>query len=161
SSKIIKGGALLVDSKIFLRVYDESLSVEENLRRLRAANVFGKASRARVAEILPIFRQRFCDDGALARPLRKLARRPAPDTVLDRVLYFHAGRQDPLLRDFACRFVFERSRGSDSLIRPEESSMFIRELLAQHKQAWGAETLSRVTQGLLSTLRDFGVLTGA
>jgi hypothetical protein len=161
SSKIIKAGALLVDSKTFLQAYDESLSVEENLRRLRAANVFGKASRKRVAEILPIFRQRFCDEAALARPLRKLARRPAPDDVLDRVLYFHAARQDPLLCDLACGFVFERSRGSDPLIRPEEASTFIRGLLARHKQVWGVETLSRVTQGLLSTLRDFRVLTGA
>jgi hypothetical protein len=161
SSKIIKVGALLVDSKTFLQAYDEALSVEENLRRLRAANIFGKASRKRVSEILPIFRQRFCDDRPLARPLRKLARRAAPDDVLDRILYFHATRQDPLLRDFACGFVFERNRGSDSLIRPEEASAFLRDLLARHKQAWGAETLSRVTQGLLSTLRDFRILTGA
>jgi hypothetical protein len=161
NSRIIKAGALLADAKAFLRAYDESLSLEENLRRLRTANVFGKTSRRRVAAILPIFRQRFCDDKALASPLRRLARGNVPDDVLDRILYFHTVRQDALLGDFVRGFLGERSRGSDPLVRPGEARRAIAALLAPEGQSWSEETLERVTQGVLATLRDFRILSGA
>ena len=59
ASKIIKAGALLDDTKTLLSHWDSAASVSENLDRIRRENVFGKASRSRVEDILAIFRQRY------------------------------------------------------------------------------------------------------
>jgi hypothetical protein len=45
SSKIIKAGALLADTKTLLAHWDTSVPAQMNLDRLRRENVFGKASR--------------------------------------------------------------------------------------------------------------------
>ena len=55
TSKIIKAGALLADTRTFLAHWDKSLSETENLARFRQDNLFGKASRSRVEDILVIF----------------------------------------------------------------------------------------------------------
>jgi hypothetical protein len=59
SSKIIRAGALLPDTKLLLAHWNLSDDVEANLRRIQQENLFGKASRSRVAEILAIFKQRY------------------------------------------------------------------------------------------------------
>jgi Putative inner membrane protein (DUF1819) len=59
SSKIIKAGALLADTKTLLAQWDLSVPAQINLDRLRRDNVFGKASRSRVKDVLAMFRQRF------------------------------------------------------------------------------------------------------
>nr|MCU0977713.1 DUF1819 family protein [Pirellulaceae bacterium] len=48
SSKIIKAGALLADTKTLLAHWDDSLPVADNLAAVRRDNLFGKASRSRV-----------------------------------------------------------------------------------------------------------------
>jgi hypothetical protein len=55
SSRIIKAGALIGDTKTLLAHWDIRTSVDENLDRVRRDNVFGKASRSRVEDILAIF----------------------------------------------------------------------------------------------------------
>lgn len=47
SSKIIKAGALLADTKTLLAHCDTSASEQENLDRFRRENLFGKSSRSR------------------------------------------------------------------------------------------------------------------
>lgn len=160
SARIIKAGALLADTKAFLQAYDENQSVAGNLRRLRSANVFGKASRHRVAEILPVFRHRYCDDDSLARPLRTLARSGVTDDVLDRVLYYHTARADPLLYDFALRYLGSLQTDEGGIVRPADARQVVVKLLREAGLDWVDGTVRRVTQGLLSTLRDFRALTG-
>ena len=62
SSKIIKAGALIGDTKTLLSHWDVDASVDENIHRMQRDNVFGKASRSRVEDILAIFRQRYLTD---------------------------------------------------------------------------------------------------
>jgi hypothetical protein len=59
SSKIIKAGALLADTKTLLAHWNTAVPARVNLDRLRRENVLGKASRSRVEDVLTIFRQRF------------------------------------------------------------------------------------------------------
>ena len=59
TSKIIKAGALLADTKTLLSHWDVDATVPENLDRISRENVFGKASRSRVEDILAVFRQRY------------------------------------------------------------------------------------------------------
>ena len=63
SSRIIKAGALLSDTKTLLSHWDTASPVSDNLARIRLENVFGKASRSRVEDIVAIFRQRVSHRG--------------------------------------------------------------------------------------------------
>ena len=99
SSRIIKAGALLSDTKTLLSQWDTSCSVQANLSRIRQENVFGKASRSRVEDILAIFRQRYLIEDEVIKALVALVRDRLPAVALDRILFFHAARSDLLLHD--------------------------------------------------------------
>ena len=84
SSKIIKAGALLPDTKTLLAHWDLAASVHDNVKRIRRENLFGKASRSRVEDVLAIFRQRFLSEEAVTRTLVVLVREKFPAASLDR-----------------------------------------------------------------------------
>ena len=69
SSRIIKAGALIGDTKVLLSHWDITASVVENIKRVRQDNVFGKATRSRVKDILAIFRQRYLAEESVTRAL--------------------------------------------------------------------------------------------
>ena len=163
TSKIIKAGALLADTKTLLSHWDVQASIRDNLDRLRRENVFGKASRSRVKNILAIFRQRYLREESVAKALVTLVNHRFPSTSLDRLLYFHSTRADHLLHDTVTELLLPlKARGiSDIEVTEVERSIakWVRE--GKTTRSWGENTIRRVTQGLLSTLRDFGVLAGA
>ena len=99
SSKIIKAGALIGDTKTLLSHWDVTAPVTENIDRIQRENVFGKASRSRVEDILAIFRQRYLTEVAVTTALVTLVGSPFPPAALERLLYFHAARADLLLHD--------------------------------------------------------------
>src|ERR1051326_4375271 len=99
SSKIIKAGALIGDTKTLLSHWDLDASVDDNIDRLQRDNVFGKASRSRVRDMLAIFRKRYLTEESVTRALVALIRSKFPTTAVDRLLYFHSARADQLLHD--------------------------------------------------------------
>jgi len=163
SSKIIKAGALLPDTKALLSAWDPALSVSENLQRVRQQNLLGKKSRSRAEDILAIFRQRYLTEEAVALALASIVKNQSNSNTLDRILYFHSVRADLLLRDVVIKLLVPRwSRGTME-IDVQEIESVLRKWVEEGKTsgAWGDYTVRRVTQGVLSTLRDFGVLQGA
>ena len=163
TSKIIKAGALLADTKTLLSHWDVGLSVQENLHRLRRENVFGKASRSRVEDVLAIFRQRYLTETSVTQALVVLVQHRFPAMALDRILYFHAARADRLLYDIVTEQLLPlQARGiADIDVVEVEHTLttWVRE--GKTTGAWSDATIRRVTQGVLSALRDFGVLAGA
>jgi hypothetical protein len=126
-------------------------------------NVLGKASRSRVQNILAIFRQRYLKEEAVAKALVILVNHRFPSASLDRLLYFHSARADHLLHDIVTELLLPlRARGIID-IEMAEVERAIARWTSEGKttRSWGENTIRRVTQGLLSTLRDFGVLAGA
>lgn len=163
SSKIIKAGALLPDTKSLLSHWDPGLSVGENLQRVRSQNLLGKTSRSRAEDILAIFRQRFLVEDSVARALAHLVRNQCNGSTLERILYFHAVRADSLLHDVVIELLVPQwSRGTMD-IDVREIQLALRRWVEEGRTsgAWSDHTIRRVTQGVLSTLRDFGVLQGA
>ena len=163
SSKIIKAGALLPDTKTLLSHWDVKASVAENLRRLRRDNVFGKASRSRVEDILAIFRQRYLAEPSVVRALVGLVAKRFPAAALDRILYFHSVRADRLMQDVVTEVVLpQQIRGlTDVDVAGIERTLagWVRD--GRMTTKWNEYTIRRVTWGVLSALRDFGVLQGA
>jgi hypothetical protein len=163
SSKIIKAGALLADTKTLLSQWDVGAPATDNLERLRRENVFGKASRSRVEDILAIFRQRFLGEESVTRALVVLVKGKLPATSLDRILFFHAARADRLLHDVVTEVLAPLSARGITDIDVLEVQKPLKKWVAEEKTSapWSDPTIERIAQGLLSALRDFGVLQGA
>ena len=163
SSKIIKAGALLADTKTLLAHWDESQPVADNLAAIRRDNIFGKASRSRVEDILAIFRQRYLIDAAVTKALVTLTKNRFPAASLDRLLYFHSALSDPLLRDAVTVLLVPMHAQGIVDVNVGEFQSAVAKWVAEGKTTtkWSEDTTCRVSQGLLSTLRDFGVLQGA
>ncbi len=163
SSKIIKAGALLPDTKLLLENWDENVDVRTNLDRVGQENLFGKASRSRIEDILLVFRQRYLRDPHLLKALVALVQGRMPSESLDRILYFQAARSDLLLHDLVTELLNDWSGRSDREIRTWEVQNWVEEQVVADKteRPWSEAVQLRVVQGLLSALRDFGILEGS
>ena len=161
SSKIIKAGALIGDTKTLLSHWDESASVTENIDRIQRDNVFAKASRSRVEDILGIFKQRYLTDESVTKALITLVRGKFPTSALERLLYFHSARSDQLLYDAVTRILVPMQEQGLVDINVQEFQRSLAKLLAEKRvRPWSEITLLRAVQSILATLRDFGVLQG-
>lgn len=163
ATKIIKAGALLADTKTLLAYWDDTTDVSTNLARFRGENLFGKASRSRVEDILAIFRQRYLSEPGLLAALIIFARGGFAPASLDRILYVLALRADLLLQDAVLEVVAPVAASGRQELPVAEMAAWVRRQVAAGRtgQAWGEETIERVARGLMATLRDFGVLEGA
>lgn len=163
TSRIIKASALIADTRVLLGEWDLEQSVADNLERARRLNIFGKASRSRIEDILLIFRQRFFDDVDVGSALVRLAQGGAPAQWLDPLLYFFAAQNDRTLRDLAVEVVYQRHRAGYVDLPTDVLVRAIRTWIAEGKAttSWKEQTVERVAQGVMATLRDFGVLQGA
>lgn len=163
TSKIIKAGALLADTKMLLSQWDMSTSVAGNLTHARQANIFGKASRSRVEDILIIFRQRYLTNPTVAAALATLVKGQIAHEALNRILYFHATQADALLHDAVTDLLTGVQANGRSHISSYQMQQWIRSQIAQGKtsSAWSDHTVSRAARTILSALRDFGILQGA
>lgn len=162
-SKIIKAGALLSDTHILLAHWDESRTVAENLQGFRYDNIFGKTSRARVADMLNIFRQRYLEEEASRRALVLLAQNGFGSDTLNPILYFFTVRNDTLLQAVVRDLLAPRIMVGRSDITSPQMEAWVREQsdLGKTTSPWGTETIKRVTRNVMATLRDFGILEGA
>lgn len=162
STRINHVGALIPDTLTMLRNWDLSLDVAANLAQMQTENVFAKTSRTRIPEMLKTFRERYLEDPEVAAALVMLEQEGAPDTLLLPILFYFAAQSDPLLHDVTTEFLAAlRSRGQ-ATVRTEDVARWLEEQVAagRAERAWSDVTIRRLAQGLLSTLRDFGVLQG-
>jgi hypothetical protein len=163
SSRIIKAGALLADTKTLLAHWNTAVPAQANLDRLRRENVLGKVSRSRVEDVLAIFRQRFLGEESVTKALVVLARKRLPASALDRILYFHAAQADRLLHDTVIEILLPLQARGITRIDVLEIQRPLKKWVDAGKTSgkWSEPTIIRIAQGLLSALRDFGVLQGA
>jgi len=163
ASKIIKAGALLADTKMMLASWNRGLTPSQNLERFQQENIFGKASRVRIRDILAIFRQRYLTDVETTNALVKLSAGRLPAEALDRILYFHSAQSDPLLHDTVVEIIGEVRRLGRDEVATSDVEEGLKRWVEEGKTAgsWSGPTITRIAQGLLATLRDFGVLKGA
>lgn len=163
SSQIIKAGALIADTKTLLSYWDVDASASENINRALRENVFGKASRARVEDILAIFRKRYLAEKSVTKALVTLIRLKFPSAALERLFYFHSARADRLLYDTVTEVVAPlRAQGLAHIdVKRLQRSLTQWVIEGRTTGHWSEPTIIRISQGLLSALRDFGVLQGS
>jgi hypothetical protein len=163
TARIIKAGALLPDTKALLSCWDPARSVNDNLTHIRRKNLLGKSSRSRATDILAIFRQRYLAEVSVANALARLVRNRLNGETLDRILYFHSTRADSLLRDVVLQLLTPQWSQGVLDVDVNEIQRSLGKWVAEGRTShpWGEYTVRRVSQGVLSALRDFGVLRGA
>jgi len=159
TSKIIKGGALLEESRRLLEAWDDRQSAHVNLQRARERNVLGKRSQKRVEDALSILRQRWVDPGGEVIQAARLL--TATSDAFRDVCLYEAARNDDLLAHVAGD-VLGRLAGSGSVrvATDDVEAMLLRGPAAHVVDRWAPATRTRVLHGLLSTLRDVGRLEG-
>jgi hypothetical protein len=163
TSKIIRAGALLADTKTLLHQWDETLSIADNLKRAREDNIFGKNSRSWISQFLRSFRQRYLTDPANALALVALAKGGLPPESLNPILYFYVAQDDPLLHAVVTDLLLPFHAQGRTEVSPDDTRRAIRAWIdcGLIPSAWSENTISRATRNLMATLRDFGILQGA
>ncbi|TDW98261.1 BrxA family protein [Kribbella sp. VKM Ac-2566] len=159
TSRIIKGGALLEESRRFVETWDDTLSEGDNLQAFRTRNFLGKRSRSRAEDTLAILRQRLASQERSIFPvLRALTVRG--DAFRD-ACYFEAARNDDLLAYIAGSLLYDvRDKGWTKVAVDDVSRALLEAQPAPIVAEWSESTRTRVVHGVLSALRDFGVLEG-
>jgi len=162
SSKIIKAGALIDDTKTMLANWDITQAVSLNLFRLRSANILGKATRSRIQDILAILHQRYLNEPEVINGLLPLIDHPKLSEAINQIFYFFSVKNDKLLHDAVTIFIANRKKREIEEITIEMMVDWIQNQVKDNKTTttWSVETILRSSRGLLSTLRDFGVLQG-
>jgi len=162
SSRILKAGALLNETKTLISAWNESASNSENIARFQHENILGKASRSRANDILTAFRQRYLVDGQVMRTLTLLIKMRCPAEIINRILYFHAAMSDPLIHDFAAEMLWSKYHRGLQEVSVDETRDWINKKIAEGRtmEPWSEETLKRSARGLMSALRDYGILNG-
>ncbi len=163
-TSLIKSSGLLADVSLLLSAWDESKSIEENFDAAIRRNLFGKASRKRVADILRVFRLRYMPDDGSDRAFRIFVGSSLPSEVTDQVIYYYTALAEPALYDFVTDALHGIYRRGERGVTTRIAQEFVADAIRAGKTfgKWESEnTRTRVAQGLLSTLRDFGVLSGA
>jgi hypothetical protein len=162
TSKIIKAGALVADTKTMLANWDINLGVSENINRLQTSNLFGKASRSRIEDILAVFRQRYLGSSDLIKALIALSNGLAAPELLDSVLYYYTAMNDSLVKACVLEFIWPRYEKGFREVPLALVKQWIGDQVVAGRttNAWSAKTIERCAQELLCTLRDFRLLEG-
>lgn len=159
-ARLLKGGALLDDTLRVVELWDDTAAADENLARIAEGNLLGKTSRSRLDDVLKkVIRPRFVEPGEHVVPaLRGLL---GDHRAFRDACYYEAGRADRLLADFAAGPVWDWWDAGRLFVDLSDVEAWLEELLAEGLlPAWTSSVRTRAAQGLLSTLRDFGVLSG-
>ena len=99
----------------------------------------------------------------MTRALVILVKSRFPASALDPILYFHSAQSDRLLFDVVVNVLVPQQAQGLTGIDPDNIQRTLTKWAQEGKttSVWSEYTICRVSQGLLATLRDFGVLQGA
>jgi len=162
SSRILKATALIPDTKTLLSHWDVDQEIQENILRVLRDNLFGKASRSRVEDMLDIFRQRYLKEATVVRALVSLVRARFPAVSLERLLYFHSALADRLLHDTVTLILAPLRSSGVTEVNLMQIQATLGKWVEEGKTSrpWSESTIDRVQCNLVAALRDFGVLEG-
>lgn len=162
TAKIIRTPALLNDTKIFLSHWDESLSIDENIKKAIERNIFGRPARSYVKQFLTAFRERYIFGDERDIALRNLVKKCQNSTLVHKILYYHTALADKLLYDFVVNHLYALHARGAEYISTKEAQLYIIKLSDEGKTTskWSDTVCNRVARNLLTTVRDFSILEG-
>jgi len=159
TAKIVKGGALLEDTRRMVEAWDASQTTAENLERIVGENLLAKRSLIRAKEVATLVMvPRFVAPGPHIIPtLRHLL---VNRTAFAAACYYEAARCDGLLTAFAEGPLWQWSLSGRARVQVTDVVDWLSEVDDRREPRWSPSLRGRVARGLVATLRDFGVLRG-
>jgi hypothetical protein len=160
TSRILKAGAALDDTRRIVEFWDIQATVEENLQRIADENPLGKKSRARLGDLIGrAIAPRFIDPGPHVIPALKGLL--SEHRAFTEACYFETARADSLLAAFAEGPVYAWWQSGKTIITAGDVETWLETQAKEGKTPmWSPGVRERAGQNLLSALRDFGVLRG-
>lgn len=160
TSRLVKGGAALDDTRRVVELWDTESSPDENLRRLSVENLLGKSSRSRLEDLLYwVIQRRYVDPGPHVVPALKGLL--GDGRSFREACFYETARADDLLAAFAEGPLWGWWQQGRLSVDIGDALGWLDELgAAGRAPVWTESVRTRTAQGLLSTLRDFGILTG-
>ena len=163
TARLTKSSALVAEMRRLVLEWDDTAGCGERLVR---QNVLASPTRSRSHDVITrAFIPRYVDSTPrdLWKPLAILERQGWPQQALLPLHYFAAASAEPVLWDFVVEFLAPRYATGHLDVSVEDARRFLSRAPADRfpKGRWGESVTVRVAQGLLATLRDFGVLAGA
>lgn len=164
TANMMKGGAMINESLTLLREWEEGLTPEAFSGTVVANNLLGKATRARVRDILTrTFYRRFFAPGIPSGVnVKAFAQAGFPDSVIYRLLYYHTALADDLLYDFVTHHLYSLYSAGRYQLDTVDALEFIEGLISTGRitPPWSENIKVKTGRGLLAALRDFGILEG-
>jgi hypothetical protein len=135
STRLIRKGALISETREVLSTWDFDQSVKDNLKRVVANHVLHARSEAWLREIVVTLSSRFAEIPAHElRSLGWLARAPIEPDVWRACLLWHIGRVDTLYYEFAVDWLFQQIQNGFYLIRTEDCVPFVKACVKRHSR---------------------------
>jgi len=163
NSRLIKGGALLEDMRLLVRHWEDSNSDYHGDVTL-VNDLLSSCSSSRARDIFfQVFLPRFVN-GSPRRALkivRELEDRNVSIEILRPVYYWITARNERLLYDFVCDELLLRNQRQEQTVTTDSVVAWLKSRLTVCGKTWSEAVTIRVAQGILATLRDFGILEGA
>ncbi|HEY8743784.1 MAG TPA: BrxA family protein [Chloroflexota bacterium] len=164
TSNVIKGSALIPECVRLLQEWREGDDLRSFGERVVTENVLGKTTRSRLRDVLErVFVSRFLTAEAPAiGAAQRLVAQEADSSATAAVLLYHAALTDDLLYDFITQELFDWHEGGRYGVDVGDALSFINRVTAEGliSPPWSEYSRKRAAQGLLATVRDFGLLAG-
>ena len=164
SSRLTRKGALIDETQIVFRRWDERRSIKANIRAALIDNPIGAASQGWLSEVASTLSSRLSEmgDGELAA-LASLAQSEISSQVWRACFHWHCARTDFLYYHFATEWLFGEYRRGTHLIRSQDLVPFVKQQVVAAKGR-GAKLseygVLRAARDLLRTAAHFGLLRG-
>lgn len=164
NSTLAGKGAFLSDTKIVLREIDAGRHPDQVRRAIIEDDLLDHRTRhSRSTVWQEIFRRYISrrDPEHVADLARVVARCPN-HTAVDLVLFYEYCQVDALLYDLTAYCTYELYQSARTAIDKVDINEWLSQQEADHPEIarWSPRTRGRLTAGYLSTIRDFGLVTG-
>jgi hypothetical protein len=158
------GGAVIDETRILLDLFNPQIDINRWVEEIIKENALGKVSRARTSEIINrYFLARYVNGYPKDawKPLKILCSKGVDLPIIRSIMYYHTAKIDDFLFDFVADEVFERYYSGRTDISADDVYRFIEASVQDRfEKPWSESVKGRLSRGIMSVLRDFGILEG-
>lgn len=163
-STLASKAALLEETRLFLVTYSQYHHDLDATTKALLDTILPQRSRITRSIIVKIIKSRLMNWHPpiwVLQDLISFAHEPNLD-ALRAALLLHVPRQDHLLYDFVQQVIVPREEKGESKVFISDVQTFLDIALDEHAEIshWSVETRLRAARGVLTTLRDYGLLKG-
>ena len=162
TTNLSKAQGIVPETLELLELWEPGMSVGELKTRVRAMGALGKATQARVDDVVGrAFAQRYLTgDGRPARWLQRLLAAGAPRRLLLQLTLLYTARANLILHDFIREVYWIKDASGAGEVIKQDARDFIEKAVSRGalERRWSDNMVEKVTRYLLGTLVDFELI---